>query len=209
MSANGSVTHWIGRLKGGDALAAQKLWEGYFQQLVRLARQRLRSAPRRAADEEDVALSAFDSFCRGAEQGRFPRLSDRDDLWQLLVVLTARKACNLVHYESRDKRDWRRTRSGDVPPGGDPDAEATLLSQVIGREPAPDFALQVAERCEHLLARLGDPDLRAIALWKMEGYTNDEIADKLGRSRPTVERKLQRIRGIWESEAGHGNHADV
>src|SRR5215470_13386684 len=90
VSAMGSITYWIGKLKDGDPAAAQKLWEGYFQRLVDLARIRLQAAPRRAADEEDVALSAFHSFCRGAGQGRFPRLGDRDDLWQLLVLLTAR-----------------------------------------------------------------------------------------------------------------------
>ena len=67
-----SVTQWIDRLKAGDPDAAQELWERYFRRLVGLARKKLRAAPRRAADEEDVALSAFDSFCRGAEQGRFP-----------------------------------------------------------------------------------------------------------------------------------------
>jgi hypothetical protein len=80
MSSGGSVTHWIGLLKAGDQQAAQPLWERYFQQLVALARQRLRNMPRRATDEEDVALSAFDSFCRDACRGRFPQLGDRDDL---------------------------------------------------------------------------------------------------------------------------------
>jgi hypothetical protein len=89
MSTVSSVTQWVNRLQAGDRAAAQKLWEGYFQRLVRLARQKLRGTPRRARDEEDVALSAFDSFCRGAEAGRFPRLGDRADLWQLLVVITA------------------------------------------------------------------------------------------------------------------------
>src|SRR5207249_6675395 len=61
-----SVSAWIDRLKDGDPAAAQPLWERYFGRLVGLARDRLRGAARRAADEEDVALSAFDSFCRGA-----------------------------------------------------------------------------------------------------------------------------------------------
>jgi hypothetical protein len=95
MPDKGSVSLWIDRLKGGAGEAAQPLWERYFAHLVALARAKLRGAPRQAADEEDVALSAFDSFCRGVEQGRFPRLDDRDDLWQLLMLLTARKAINL------------------------------------------------------------------------------------------------------------------
>ena len=55
-SSSGSVTHWIGLLEAGDPAAAQKLWQAYFQRLVGLARKKLRGTPRRAADEEDVAL---------------------------------------------------------------------------------------------------------------------------------------------------------
>src|SRR4051794_14182513 len=89
----GSVTLWVDGLKGGAAnAAAQPLWERYFDRLVHLARAGLRRNARGPADEEDVALSAFDSFCRGAAEGRFPRLEGRDDLWRLLVTITARKA---------------------------------------------------------------------------------------------------------------------
>ena len=96
MPAHGSVTLWVERLKSGDGEAAGPLWRAYFHRLVHLARQRLRGLTGAAADEEDVALSAFDSFCRAAEGGRFPRLDDRDDLWQLLLVITARKAVDLI-----------------------------------------------------------------------------------------------------------------
>src|SRR4051794_24289452 len=104
MQTSGSVTHWIEQLKAGNREAAQFLWERYFQRLVALARNRLQGTPRRVADEEDLALSAFDSFYRGAEQGRFPMLNDRNDLWQLLVVLTARKVLDHRAYEGRKKR---------------------------------------------------------------------------------------------------------
>ena len=192
----GSVTFWLGRLKAGDPAATQKLWEGYFQRLVRLARGRLQAAPRRAADEEDVALSAFDSFCRGVEEGRFPRLSDRDDLWQLLVLLTARKASNLVRLERRQRRGGGKVRNASAVGTDDEPA----LDSLIGREPDPEFAVQVAEECRQLLERLDDPTLQAIAVWKMEGHTNEEIAAKLGRAVGTVERKLQLIRKIWGTE---------
>jgi hypothetical protein len=80
MSSPGSVTLWIAQLKVGAGDAARLLWENYFHRLVALARDRLAGVPRSAADEEDVALRAFDSFCRGAEQGRFSDLYNRDDL---------------------------------------------------------------------------------------------------------------------------------
>ena len=194
----GSVTHWLGRLKAGDPAAAQQLWEGYFRRLVRLARARLQTIPRRAADEEDVALSAFNSFCQGAEQGRFPRLDDRDDLWQVLVLLTTRKASNLVRLERRQRRGGGKVLNASALATGT--EEEPALANLIGREPDPEFAVQVAEECRRLLARLEDPTLQAIAVWKMEGHTNEEIADKLGRAVGTIERKLQLIRKVWGTE---------
>src|SRR5262249_46428337 len=98
MTTAGSVTRWIQELQGGEPGAAQKLWEGYFQRMVELARHKLQGMPRRAADEEDVALSAFDSFCRGAVAGRFPQLSDRNSLWPLLLAITAHKAVDLLRH---------------------------------------------------------------------------------------------------------------
>src|SRR5690242_9105116 len=99
MTTTGTVTHWIGQLKVGDEAAAQKLWESYFQRMVELAHQKLLGLPRRAADEEDVALSAFNSFCQGASRGRFPQLCDRNSLWPLLVAITAHKAIDLLRRE--------------------------------------------------------------------------------------------------------------
>src|SRR5262245_51958409 len=105
MPSDESVSHWLTLLQSdGDAAAAQRLWERYFHRLVGLARAKLQGQPRRAADEEDVALGAFASFCRAAEAGRFPRLADRHDLWRLLVTLTERKASNLIRAERRQKR---------------------------------------------------------------------------------------------------------
>src|SRR5262245_58994534 len=104
MAADESVSQWLNLLQEGDSAAAQQLWERYFHRLVGLARVKLQGQPRRAADEEDIALSAFASFCRNAADGRFPQLADRDDLWRLLVTLTERKAYNLVRDERRQKR---------------------------------------------------------------------------------------------------------
>jgi DNA-directed RNA polymerase specialized sigma24 family protein len=188
--SEGSVTGWVDGLRDGDPAAARKLWGRYFGRLVGLARRRLRGTPRRGADEEDVALSAFDSFRRGAERGRFPDLGDRDDLWRLLVVITARKAGRLARYESRLKRGGGASQDPEQEVGG-----------LVGREPSPEFAAQVAEECQQLLGLLGDGELRRVALWKMEGWTNEEIAGRLGCVPRTVERKLRLIRALWDGEA--------
>jgi DNA-directed RNA polymerase specialized sigma24 family protein len=191
MPTEGSITQWLCRLQAGDPAAAQPLWERYFQRLIGLANRHLRDAPRRAADEEDVALSAFDSFCRKVERGRFPGLLDRDSLWRLLVVVTARKAAHLVRDETRQKR------GGGTAATEDP-AE---LERILSREPDPEFAAQVAEECGRLLRRLGDPQLKAIALWRMDGFGVDEIAGRLDCAPRTVKRKLQLIRDLWDDEA--------
>lgn len=192
-SPHGSVTHWLGRLKAGDHVAAQELWERYFRRLVGLAGRMLPPRARRAADGEDAALSAFASFCRCAELGRFPRLLDRHDVWQLLVLLTARKAQRHATYAKAQKRGG--LRQADTPPPGAAAAdEDSAVEQLLSREPTPEFAAQVAEEYQRLLDALGDDQLRAVAVWKMEGYTNEEIAGKLGRTPRSVERKLQMIR---------------
>jgi DNA-directed RNA polymerase specialized sigma24 family protein len=191
MSSHESVTHWIGQFQRGDACAVQKLWDRYFQRLVRLAREKLPRRLARVADEEDVALSAFQSLCRGVKSGRYPQLSDRNDLWRLLVVITAHKAIHLVRDQQRQKR------GGPRPADADRADEPTDLSQLIGKEPTPDFAAQVAETLQQLLERLDDAGLRPLAVWKMEGYTNEEIAVKLDCAVRTVERKLRLIRSTW------------
>jgi DNA-directed RNA polymerase specialized sigma24 family protein len=201
MSSEGSVTHWLDLLRTGDRAAAQPLWERYFRLLVHRARSALRGAPQHIADEEDVALSAFDTFCRGVEQGRFPNLEDRDGLWRLLVVLTARKAYRVIEGQQCQKRGGGKVRAETDLPAGDEDEP--LLARVIGQEPTPEFAVQVAEECQRLLAKLPDADLRTIAVLRMEGHTVEEIAAQLGRSPRTVGLKLQLIRALWREE-GHG-----
>jgi DNA-directed RNA polymerase specialized sigma24 family protein len=198
MAQDESVSQWIGQLQAGDPAAAQKLWERYFQRLVGLARKKLKGLRKRLADEEDVALSAFDSFCRGNEQGRFPQLRDRDNLWRLLFTITIRKAYQLAQHEGRQKRGGQAVlgESALTSPEASGSAEGGL-EQFVDREPTPEFAAQVAEECQQLLASLPEADLRSVAQWKMEGYTNEEIAAKLGCALRSVERKLHVIRSLW------------
>jgi DNA-directed RNA polymerase specialized sigma24 family protein len=197
MSPTGSVSQWLDQLQAGNQGVAEQLWRRFFGQMVRLARARLQGRARAAADEEDVALSAFDSFCRGAEQGRFPELNDRHGLWRLLFTLTERKAIALLRREHRLKRG-----------GGQVVGEAALarpdagggLEQVAGREPSPEWAALMAEEVACRLEALPDQELRGIALARMEGETVPQIAARLGCAPRTVERKVRMIRSLWEHE---------
>jgi len=195
------VTRWIGELGRGDQQAAQAIFERYFDRLVFLARRHLEGLPRRAADEEDVALSAMDSFCRGVGDGRYPQLHDRHDLWRLLVTLTVHKSVDQARAVRARKRGAGRVR-GESAFVSDDSSSRVGIEQVMGREPTPAFAAMVAENCTALLEALGDETLKKVALCKMEGYSNEEIASKLGYTTRTVERKLSRIRDKWQRGGG-------
>jgi DNA-directed RNA polymerase specialized sigma24 family protein len=202
MVSTHSVTRWLEQLKQGDRQAVGPLWERYFTRLVQLARTWFpRSPTTAAASAEDAALDAFASFCRRAEADGFARLFHRDDLWQILVVLAFRKRCNQFQHEQRRRR---RPAAGRVyaasaleQDGGEAGA---LFTNMLNRGPEPALMVQAAEECRRLLAELGDDQLRQIAQWKVEGFTNEEIGAKLGRAVATVERKLARIRRLWEKE---------
>jgi DNA-directed RNA polymerase specialized sigma24 family protein len=207
MSAEeGSVTHWIGNLREGDLAAAQPLWERYFGKLVVLARAKLQRQrlPSAEADEEDAALSAFNSFCVGVAEGKFPQLADREDLWRILMTITVRKSYAQIQRMRRLKRGGGRVVDEAAlrgSPGPDRDlGSAPGLEMMAASEPTPEFAAIVAEEYRRLLELLDDDELRRVAVCRMQGYTNDEIAEQLGCARRTVARRLDLIRKTWIAE---------
>lgn len=203
MSEEESVTTWLANLKTGRTDAAREIWQRYVEQLVRLARRKLGRTPRRAADEEDVVLSAFEGFLKGVEEGRFLQLDDRDDLWQVLVMLTERRAIALRRRELALKRGGGQVRGESVfahHEGNGTDRPG--LDQESGREASPAFAAEMIEQLHFLLDQLTDEAQRQIALGKLEGKTNKELAHDLGISLRAVERKLSMIRDKWRGAWG-------
>ena len=194
MMTSERITPWLSKLRAGHPEAAQRVWDRYFTRLIILARKKLRGRRMGIADEEDVAISALDNLCRNAREGRFPQLADSDGLWRLLVVITARTALHLLRDEGRLKRDPRQGAGID----GSVDYQA-MIEEFVGNEPTPQFAAHVSEQYQRLL-KLLDDEQRAIAIAKLEGLTNAEIAARLNRSLRTIERKLQLIRSIWTQD---------
>jgi RNA polymerase sigma factor (sigma-70 family) len=194
------INNWIRQLANGDEAAVQHIWNQYFDRLVRLARRKLLDGSRRVVDEEDVALSAFNSFCKGAAAGRYPQLRDHSDLWKLLVTITARRAARQLRSAGRQKRGSGKIRGESVFLDRHQDDKKAGIGEVLGATPTPEMAALAAEECERLLQRLSDPSLRDVALLKLEGFTNEEIAERLECAPRTIERKLNKIREDWQHE---------
>jgi RNA polymerase sigma factor (sigma-70 family) len=195
MSKSTNVSHWINLVKSGDSAAANRIWQHYFDRLVRSVRARLCGQNRAVSDEEDIVLSVFDSFYHAAEDGRFPDLSDRDGLWQLLLRMAARKVVD------KRRHDQRQRRGGEVKIqslGGGGDDENVI--EAIGNEPSPDMVLMMQESVEQIFSHLGVGDLRDLAGAKLEGYSNAELAQRFGCSERTIERRLHLIREKCQQE---------
>jgi DNA-directed RNA polymerase specialized sigma24 family protein len=180
-----SVTRWVQAVRAKDETAAEELWKRYFERLMQVARSRMSYLPRSTYDEEDAAISTFRVLYSKLQTGSYTQLGSRDELWHLMLKVLMRKIGHRAEYELADKR---------VPPG--PRADAIELENLFSQEVTGEMAVG----CKELLSKLRDTNLEQIAVWKLEGMTNEEIATKLNRTRRTVQRMLELIRAIWQEE---------
>ena len=192
------IIRWLDGIRRGDSDAANALWKDCFPELVRFAREKLRGVPCRTADEEDIALSAMGSFYRAVELGRFEQLSDRNELLRLLLRITARKVIDFMRRETCQRRGEGRVQGDSGIVEACSESRENPLADPSG---APELAIMVSEEIRRILDLLPDSNLQDLAIAKMEGCTNEEIAQRLQCSERTVERRLHLIREIWQGEA--------
>lgn len=183
-----SVTRWMNEFRTGDDCAAEHLWNFVKAKLTSLARGSIKASV--VYDEEDVALEAFAGLCDGLRNGRFNDLENRQSLWSLLAVIALNRARNLARDEQRLRRGggWQRND------------EARVLRNVLSPDATPDAGLMAKEECSRLLGLLKKDELKAVALLKVDGHTNEQIAQTLGCTRRSVQRRLNLIRDIWSNE---------
>ena len=202
MSGDQGVTRWLRELEAGDQGAARLLWQRYYRELVELARARLGQTPRRIADEEDIALSVLRCLYEGAAKGQFAAVVNRQELWQLLGTITIRKVIDQQRLLKKQKRGGGRVRGDSVLEVGDGDGRGAGFDEILGDAATPEVLAIAVEEYQRLMRVLDDDRLRTIAQRKLEGHRNEDIADALGLACRSIERKLQRIREIWEGELG-------
>ena len=106
-----------------------------------------------------------------------------------------RKAADLLKHQHRDKRGGGKVRGDSALQPAD-DSGAGGFDGLEDDGPTPEEAALLAEEVETLLGRLRDPALRQVAVAKLEGYTNAEIAARMDCSEPTVRRRFAIIRRL-------------
>lgn len=199
MSQDDEITVWMSKLAETPPEAAEKIWNHYYDKLIRYAARKLGASPRRVIDEEDIVLSAMHSLHKGLVAGRFPKFENREDLWRILLTITGAKAKKAIRHQMTQKRGGGEVRGESVFAHITEGPEG--LGNVAGREPTPEFAEVLSLECEELLRQLGDPVLQRIALMKLQGHSNEDISDEIGCALRSVERKLNRIRSQWADAA--------
>jgi DNA-directed RNA polymerase specialized sigma24 family protein len=183
-----SLSRFVVAAADGNQEAMGRLWKHYSIAMLEVARSRLIGSVKRTVDEEDIALSAFRSFC--SLVGRHDvQIQNRKNLWALLVTLTVRKVHNATAYAMSAKRDVRKEVSLDG-----------IVAQIPSKEPTAEFVASFQEEFDHLMNILDNDDLRAIARHKLSGLTNEEIALEMQITRRTVERKLMLVRSLWNED---------
>lgn len=190
MDLDSSVTKWIVHLEQGDEEAARVIWEKFFARASALAMKKLATVKQRSVDNEDVALSAMNALCSGIRERRFSKIENRDDLWQILAMITSRKAIDVK------RRVGRRREIGE----SEFSEQALARNEIDAATAQQDYRFvdNLSLAAEELLLKLDDK-LQSVALLKLEGFTNREIADRQKRSIATIERYLKMIRLRWQS----------
>lgn len=188
-----SVTRMFEQLCRGDAGAVNALWERFMPRLAGLARKTIAGRKLRMAGEEDAVQSVFLSFWQRANAGRFTGVWNRNDIWNLLAKMTVRKSLNLSRRERAERRGGGRVWNEAALAGGDEGGGA--LDEALATLPTHEFDLHTEEMLMSL-----DDDLRMFAVLRLMEYKNREIAELLECTERRVERKLERIRSLWEHE---------
>ncbi len=195
--ATGSITMLLDDMRDGSHQSLQTLWARCFAKVVQLARQRLGSASKRVSDEEDVAVAVMKDLYFASSSGRLPDLNDRQSLWRLLLKMIQDAAVTQIRENTRQKRGGGKVRGNsafDIP---NVESKASSFDTLVGRSPTPDLVVQLKEQVSTWLEALPDEQHRQIAMLKLEGWHNEEIAERVGISLRTVERRLQSIRECW------------
>jgi DNA-directed RNA polymerase specialized sigma24 family protein len=207
MSSTEKILSCISHLKGISNEEAVRIWKDYFPRLLVFTQRRISSLPKRSFDEEDVALSAMNSFFRAQRLGRFELTADFGDLWPILVTIVSRK------ITSQRRKHFSLKRGGGAVKGESAlfgssgiDSEMELgIAQIMDDNHLPETSDAMARTCEELLTKLPDEKHKQTALMRMEGFTIEEISETMQCSVARTKQRVARIRQIWAEDDNSAN----
>lgn len=181
----------IRRLRTGDNEAAREIFDRYAARLLLLSRRRIGQRMNSRVDPEDVVQSVFRTFFARMKNDQFD-IAKADDLFKLLVRITAHKTLRQIAHHRAAKRDPNlEARQSD-------DAHEMLL-QAMDAEPTAETVVTFMDNLEHFLGKLPQEDRQIVEL-RLQGYSTEEIAQQLGTYDRKIRRVLERIRGLAEDE---------
>jgi RNA polymerase sigma factor (sigma-70 family) len=199
MNESEELSVWVDRLKQGDEEAAEVIWRNCFERMKQVAKKKLGPFGQRGADEEDIAQSAMKSFMIRCRDGQFEQLDDRDDLWKLLFTITIRKAYQHTRKQTAAKRRGEIGEHRLLGQGDDDSAAVGLDRFADERALTADELMEQLEQQDafHQVLQNLERSLREVAVGKLSGRTNTQMANQMGCSTRTIERKLKLIRKTW------------
>lgn len=206
------------RLARGDRTVLGPLLARHGDRLHALAREHRRRYKLNEAEygDDDAAIEALFALWEQAKAGKLSTLATREGYWKAVGEAVKRKVRAAWDRLRRKKRGGSgiphsgRRAPADGAEAGEPAARAlprrSSLDEVDEELPSvPPLQERVddADELRHFLERLDGQYLREIVLLVLEGYTREEIAQRLGTTSRTVRRKLARIGRIL-GESGYG-----
>lgn len=179
---------WVRQLAEGNEQIAAEFWHQYGARLQGLAAEYLTTRMYRREGPEDVVQSVCRTFLRRVQIGKF-ELADSESLWSLLCAITLNKVRQKVRFHRRQKRQFDREKH----PAADTE-NGRSGPQIEASEPTPAEAAEFGDQLQQLLAEMDDEE-RQLVEFKLQQYTNQEMAEKLECSERTVRRILKRVQG--------------
>ncbi len=185
----------LARIERGDESAFTMLFEKYQKRLALLIHYKLSSGARRFTDVEDALQETFLEAFRDLKQFRYQKpggfLGWLSRIADHVIADTAR-----FHGRNKRRADLVRFRSEGNPDGPEPVDSATP-SRLLAEKEGLQALIQK-------LDQLPEEYRRAILLAKVEGLSNAEMAEKLGRTREAaallLHRAIKRFRIIQDSD---------
>lgn len=178
-----STLQIIEQMKTGDANAVNRLYELYAEKLISVVQKSISGKFGGRFTSESVVQSAIFSMITRTNKGQF-RFSDDEDFWKLLITIALNKLRKKVEFHQAEKRNPSREVS----------TEAYVAERLSQRNHFED-GIHFKDTLDQLLNRL-DERSQNIILAKLEGKTQQEIAEEQGVNEKTIRRAMANIREL-------------